>query len=117
MKHTGISRYVTRAWDSTGWTTVYQHTETIVSNGWANFVFDTPFDYNGTNNLIIDFSFDNSSYTFDGVCRVTPTPDARALTFRSDSNDGDPLMWQGTTPTPFANNFVPNIKLSAFQPP
>jgi len=117
MKHTTLSSYGTRSWQATGWTTVFQRSVTIVSNGWANFFFTAPFDYDGTNNLMIDFSFNNSAYSFDGECRVTATPTIRSINFRSDSNDGDPLTWTGTSPAAFGNNFIPNLRLQTFQPP
>jgi len=65
MKHTDKNYFQTSAYqmETSGWTTVYQSNETISSTGWINFHFTTSFDYNGTQNLMIDFSFNNSGRT------------------------------------------------------
>src|SRR6185436_3767341 len=67
MKHTGLSSYTKPAWESDGWTTTYQKNEAVAEEGWVTFYFSTPFDYDGTNNLLVDFSFNNRSYTSDGL--------------------------------------------------
>ena len=61
LKHTSLSSYTTASLDASGWTTVYQANQTISATGWVDFVFSTPFAYNGTSNLLIDFSHNNSS--------------------------------------------------------
>ncbi len=118
MKHTSLSAYNVPAWETEGWTTVYQHNETIVGETWVTFGFDTPFNYDGENNVMIDFSFNNSSPArFDGQCRVTETEGLRALNYRADSNAGDPLSWSGPSPSPFVTNQVPSIRLTPYKPP
>jgi hypothetical protein len=47
----------------TGWTTVYTGTELITANGWKDKVFQSPFMWDGTSNLLIEVCFDNTSYT------------------------------------------------------
>lgn len=117
MKHTTLSSYTTSSWEgsASGWTTVYQRNQTISTTGLVNFAFTTPFDYDGVRNLMIDFSYNNSTYTTDGEARYTTTPNNRTLHYRSDSDYGDPLNWSGTgsptIPTPDAIARVPNIKL------
>jgi hypothetical protein len=112
MKHTARSNYVGAAlWEATGWTVVYQRNTAISRLGWTEFPFSTVFDYNGSNHLLIDFTFNNTSYTFDGDCFSTVTPQARALTFRSDSSNGDPLTWSASSPVPFISSRIPNIRL------
>ena len=64
---------------------------------------------------MIDFSFDNGSYTFDGSCLSTPTTQPRAMTFRSDSAHGDPIFWS-STPVPIVSSRVPNIRLQPVTP-
>ena len=63
MQHTNKSQYTDVVADflTTGWTKVYQADVTISQTGWYNFHFSTPFSYNGTQNLLIDFTFDNTS--------------------------------------------------------
>lgn len=113
MKHTALSGYPPAAsWESSGWTVAYQANQTIGSTGWVPFTFSAPFVYNGTDNLMIDFSFNNSSWTTDGTCRYTPGAANRSIYFRTDSGFGDPLAWSGTgSPSPERSLNVPNIRL------
>ena len=39
-------------------------TNTVSSLGWTTYTFNTPFLWNGTDNLVIDVCFDNSSYLY-----------------------------------------------------
>jgi hypothetical protein len=113
MKHTTLTNYATATLDATGWTTVYQANEPQGSTGWRNFVFSAPFEYNGIDNLLIDFSHNNSSYTSDDEVRVTDTGSNRTVWARSDSGFGDPLTWSGTTsPAVAGSNNVPNVRLT-----
>lgn len=116
MKHTKFSTFSTAEFDGpdSGWTTVYQYNETIGSTGWVFFAFDTPFDYNGTENLMVDFCFNNSTWASDGITYQTPITN-RLVYGVSDSNHGDPLTWSGSSPldasTPALSNLIPNIRL------
>ena len=113
MKHTAMSVHSSASWEgpASGWTTVYQGNATVSATGWAWFEFDAPFDYNGTDNLMVDYSFNNSSYTTDGQVRTTTGAAGRTLVARFDSTQGDPLDWIGTSPTAISTNLVPNIQL------
>jgi hypothetical protein len=111
MKHTALSTYASAAWESTGWTTVYQNNETIAATGWTVFTFDTPFYYNGSDNLMIDFSFNNTSYTGSGASAYSVPGGTRSIYAYSDSGAGDPLTWSGTSPSPNTSSNVPDIRL------
>ena len=115
MKHTSLGNYTDSGWESDGWLAVYQGNETVTQDhGWVSFIFQTPFDYNGVNNLMIDFSFNNSYFTSDGLCLVTDVLQSRSLTFQADSQFGDPLAWSGTTaPAPEVVSYVPHLRLLA----
>jgi hypothetical protein len=113
MKHTDLSVYGSLPiWESSDWTTVYQTNETITTTGWVQFDFTTPFDYNGTKNLMVDISFNDDSYTTDGLCRYSTPGGKRSIYYRTDSGYGDPLDWSGKTPTPSVITNVPNVRLS-----
>jgi uncharacterized protein YdeI (BOF family) len=115
MKHTSLASYSTYAWEgpSSGWTTVYQSNQSITTTGWVTFTFATPFQYNGVDNLMIDFSFNNSSYTSAGASRYTSSGSTRTLYSYSDSGYGDPLNWSGSSsPTPTGSTYVPNLQLA-----
>jgi len=113
MKHTNRSNYSSYPlFETSGWTTVYQSNESISSTGWQNFHFQNAFEYNGTENLLIDFSHNNSSYTYDGHCMVSDTGSDRVLMAYCDSTQGDPLDWSDyTAPNLYVAKSVPNIKL------
>lgn len=112
LKHTALSSYATNSWESTGWTTVYQANETISATGLRTFTFTTPFNYDGTNNLMVDFSFNNSSWTTQGSVTFTTATANRTIYYATDSGFGDPLTWSGTTsPTPTATTILPNLVL------
>ena len=115
MKPTALASYPATGaqWEGTGWTTVYQANETVTQTGWVTFQFATPFDYDGTNNLIVDFSFNNSSFTSNGAVFATTAATSRSLFFETDSNFGDPLTWTGSTnPVPNQSTLVPNVRLN-----
>ena len=111
MKHTTLSEYDDCSLDSAGWTTVYQNDESV-DTGWQTFEFQTPFEYNGTSNLLGDFSHNNSSYTETGYCKSTRSDLMRSVYSCSDSQHGDPLNWSSTnSPTIQCSKEVPNVKL------
>lgn len=112
MKHTSMSSYSTASLDATSWTVVYQENEPAGSTGWRTFTFSTPFKYNGSDNLLVDFSHNNSSYTTNGMCRFSSPGGTRSAYAYSDSGHGDPLTWSGTTsPSVYGSSNVPNIQL------
>lgn len=111
MKHTTLSAYSQAYWEADGWTTVYQSNEPRGETGWRQFDFSTPFEYNGVDNLMVDISINNASYSSSGYCRYSIPGGNRSVYFRTDSGYGDPLTWSGTTPNPGMTTYVPNIRL------
>lgn len=112
VKHTSMSQYDGCMLDATGWTLVYQEKKRIYGTGWHTFEFETPFDYNGTDNLLVDFSYDNNDDSEDGLCRTTMQDTYRSVYARSNSRHDDPLNWSSTnSPKMYRSRYVPNIKL------
>ena len=117
MKHTMMSEYsASPEWESSDWTVVYQGDEPAGTTGWRTFEFSTPFEYDGTNNLLVDFSFNNTSYRTEGQCRAIVTSTYRSITYASDSKDSDPLNWSGTAPAPVRSQNVLNVVLGTSSP-
>ncbi len=115
MKHTSLASYTTASMDgaSSGWTTVYQANQTISTTGWVTFSFTTTFAYDGTDNLMIDFSHNNSSYTSYGAVYSTTMTTTRSAYAYSDSGYGDPLSWSGTiSPSVYGSTSIPNVRLT-----
>jgi hypothetical protein len=113
MKHTSRSVFANPPYlETSGWTTVYQNNESISLSGWRNFHFQNAFEYNGTDNLLIDFSYNNSSYTIESSCMVSNMGVDRVLMAYCDSTHGDPLNWSDSyNPGLWGATAVPNIKL------
>ncbi len=108
MKHTTISSYSSSSFDNSGYTLCFNNALTVTDTGWVEIELTTPFHHNGTSNLIIDISFNNSSYTRNGNCKATDTGVFRSITFRSDSGSGDdPLNYTAGE----LRTYIPNIRL------
>lgn len=114
MKHTSLTSYSINALESTDWTTVYQANETISSTGLHTFEFQKTFNYNGTDNLMVDFSHNNSSHSVgSGTVHCKFVSDNRLLFAFSNSTNGDPLDWSGSSnPSVSASIKVPYIRLN-----
>ncbi len=54
-----------------GWTTVYSGTYAVPAAGWQYIDLQTPFYWNGTQNLLIEICYDNSSYTSNTTVNST----------------------------------------------
>ncbi|MBX7209074.1 MAG: M36 family metallopeptidase [Verrucomicrobiaceae bacterium] len=118
MKHTARANFsADKSWESAGWTVVHQSDQTITSTGWVVFPFTTNFDYNGTDNLLVDYSFNNSSASSNGTVRYTGVSSQRTMYAAADSTAGDPLAWTGTTPAATGSSTVWNVKLLRSPPP
>ncbi|CAN5458773.1 hypothetical protein BH11BAC2_BH11BAC2_04780 [soil metagenome] len=69
---------------ATGFITVYSLNTQISSTGWKSLQFTTPFNWNGTSNLVIEITYDNTSPGIDNVV------DASTTSFKSGlTNSGD----------------------------
>lgn len=112
MKRTTRSSFVYANFDTSGWTTVYQSNQ-VFQYDWNTFDLQTAFEYNGADNLMIDFSFNNSSVVGGGYPMVSVMPQNRVLYHYSNDPAGDPLDWQTGT---WITKTVPNIKLNGFMP-
>lgn len=117
LKPTALSSYTTKSgWESEGWSVVCQGNQAVTSSGWTWFTFSTPFYYDGTNNLMVDFSFNNTNRTVSGACRYTSTGKKRSLYLNANDTYGDPLAWTKKTPWPTQSTMIPNIRLKFGSP-
>lgn len=114
IKPTTLSGYTSPyGWDAnTGWTTVYQSNVTVNTTGWLYLPFSTPFAYDGSSNLLVDFSINNANTSSSyGAVYGTGTVANRTLSGYSYGSNGDPLTWTGTTPSISVSSTVPNFRL------
>jgi len=113
LKQTSADSFSTPTWESTGWTTVYQNATTIGSTGWVYVEFVTPFEYNGTDNLLVDLSFSNSIGYTAGTAQVTDTGLARTVYCAAGSQYASPLTWSSIGgPAGNLSTQVPNLRFS-----
>lgn len=97
-----------------GWETVYQGDISITQAGWINFHFTTPFDYNGTQNLMIDLSFNNTGTTSPyGRYFIQDVSNNRVYSYGSNTGGhGDPLDWSDYYGKyGGVHSYLPSIKL------
>lgn len=116
MRHTSLSQYpsVGYVWESTDWTTVYSESSvSIASTGWFTFNFSTPFIYNGTDNLMIDFNISTSpTGMFGYVLGDSYLVGASRNLYANTNSYPDPLTWSGSVdPVPSRGINSPNIKI------
>ena len=94
MQHTSMSSFPSTSFTNTGWTIVLNAANVDVDAwtvpGWVEFVLDTPFDYNGVDNLLIDYCVDNTYSTSYGVCDYTAGAN-RSLYYSANLAGGDVL--------------------------
>jgi hypothetical protein len=94
MQHTDLAA-LSGAYINSGWSTVYQADTVIPSDhcGWYAFNLDTPFCYNGEDNLLVDFSFNNTDSDADPVPVATYTCSDYASCFSASAKRDDPFTW------------------------
>ncbi len=71
MKHSNESSL--SDFDHNGWTVVYDFNSDFLSTGQQTLDLVTPFNYNGTDGILIDISFENGSAGTDNIVNATPT--------------------------------------------
>ena len=94
MKHTQLDEYTTPLWESQDWVTIYQSNERPGETGWQYYNFTTPFDYNGTDNLMVDFSLDKDYWdAVRGHVYTTPADSNRTVGYKTDDDVAPPTQW------------------------
>jgi len=118
MKPTSLSSYTTYGWDASGWTTVYQASQTFNAvSGWVTINLTTPFAYDGTSNLMVDFSFYGTTSSTQMSVNGSSMTASRAINAELYSfQNSDPLTWSGTNPQIGLNNDIPNLQFRFGQP-
>ena len=107
---------MSKGWISNGWTTVFQGAVSLTNTGWHAFVLTNLFFYNGSNNLLIDFSKSNDGWVDAGFARFTQTNVNRSYEQFVDGA-ADPLSWTGQAPLrngvtpPSLHKYIPNIRM------
>jgi M6 family metalloprotease-like protein len=100
MKQTSLDHYgsiTPLRFDLTGWTTVFQGDLSVRKTGWCVFPLSPPFSHDGTQNIMIDFSFKNTSTGQNGRCRNDINSRQRTMYSENNIATDDPLTWGPTS--------------------
>jgi hypothetical protein len=110
IKTTPLREFGSRDWEDGDWQVVFHQDLLVTDPGELPLRFDIPFFYDGMSSVAIDISFDNSSYSEDGLCRSVETAGIRGRVFESDSAFGSPIEWRAQTPPAELVSQVPQIR-------
>lgn len=107
IQHTTVTTL--SGFTTTGWTNCYEGTYTVPGTGWQYIDLSTPFVWNGTDNLLVEVCYNNSSYTQYSPVKSTTTPNMYWGRYGDLSTaDGcQTTSWTSTTAPPGR----PNISL------
>jgi len=102
MENTSLSNLT--AFVETGWTDVYSSSYSVPGYGWQEIVFQTPFVWDGSSNILINICYDNNSYGSNTNVYCTYSP---GKTWTSTSSSGIGCNLTGG----YLQDYRPNIQL------
>ncbi|MBW3517696.1 T9SS type A sorting domain-containing protein [Flavobacterium sp. NKUCC04_CG] len=107
---TTLDKFATASFETTGFTTVYGPiTYTHTATGWQEIVFDTPFEWDGVSNLILEFSHSGADRLDNAETYYTTTVDNMLL---FSYNDFLPMLSTRRLNVKFTGGQKYNIKWS-----
>ncbi len=94
---------------------VYSSTNEVIgaSTGWENFVFDTPFQYNGNDNLVVVVTKSSSSYS--SALKYVYTSQTNRCLYRQNDSNASYADINNVSLTGSRGSYVPNVKFSMAQ--
>ncbi|MCB0805132.1 MAG: T9SS type A sorting domain-containing protein [Bacteroidales bacterium] len=95
MKHTSASSPTSF---ETGFTNCYSGTH-VATSGWNMFTLSTPFNWDGSSNLLVKVCFDNAGYTSNSIVYYTSGSGMNAWAY-NDYTTGCSDPYEGTTDRP-----------------
>ena len=104
VKMQNTSQTSLTGWVTSGWTTCYSGTYTVPGTGWQTIDMQTPLQYSGTGNLLIEVCYDNTSFTSFSPVYASSAP-GKTWGYFTDDSTGCTLK-SGAT-----QNLRPNISL------
>jgi hypothetical protein len=84
FKQTLLDSLTQNTFNNTGFTEVYHHHTEFTTTGWNSLQLTTPFTWDGTSNMLVEVTFDNSSATVDNVVLSDTTSYSSALVNADD---------------------------------
>ena len=61
LKHSSLDSLTPLEHEESGFTEVYHYHKTFAGTGWNDLQFTSPFNWNGTDNIVVEFSFDRAT--------------------------------------------------------
>ena len=61
LKHSSLDSLTVSSYEQGGFTEVYYLNTTFAATGWQSFAFTQPFSWDGTSNLVVEFTYDNAA--------------------------------------------------------
>lgn len=87
LKCTSTNQFAVGPFES-GAITVYNNTLYTPTVGWNTFVFNTPYVYDGTSNLLVEMCFDNTAWSGDDNIEYSALPFPLSMTMDQDGSAG-----------------------------
>ena len=100
---TNATKYTSTTW-ITGLTTVVGPIATTPAVGWNNYLFATPYSWDGVSSLVVEVCFDNTSYSSNDIVNKTTTAYQSCLYDYTDGSSGCILN------TPTSSTLRPNTR-------
>jgi len=72
MKIKNTTQTTVTGFNSTGWTLVYPFSYTVNGTGWQYIIFQYPFIWDGTSNILIEICFDDNGFNTNSTVLATP---------------------------------------------
>lgn len=73
LKNSTLDSLTNTNFSATGFNTVYSQNTTFSSVGWNSLQLTTPFNWNGTSNIVIEITYDNITNGIDNLVEATTT--------------------------------------------
>lgn len=97
IAHTSNTNFTSVAFLSPVFTNVYSSNYTVSSTGWNDHIFTTNFTWNGTDNIVIQVCYDNTSFTSSDAVYYSSTSDDKTCYEYADNASGCSLSAYATT--------------------
>ncbi|MBI3511894.1 MAG: T9SS type A sorting domain-containing protein [Bacteroidetes bacterium] len=73
IQHTTLDSLTQATFTNAGFTTVYSQNTQFSSTGWNSIQLTTPFNWNGTSNLLVEITYDNTPMFADNILQADTT--------------------------------------------
>jgi len=79
MKHVTLDSLTQNTFNNTAFTSVYNKNTTFTTTGWNSIQLTTPFNWNGTSNLLIEINYENTQVESNNIVAASTTTNKSGL--------------------------------------